>query len=76
MQGLYRIFGARNIRNSTNSYLFHPVQAKPSNQKKVSLLGKEAKVSGVRLSASTSMSIYLGLEMIKKMCSDSENLPV
>ena len=55
----------QNIRQTTKSYLFQPVQANPSNQKKVSLLGKEAKVSGVRLSASASMSIYFGLEMIK-----------
>ena len=46
-------------------FLFHPTHANGSNQIKNSLLGKEANTSGVKFSASSSRSIYFGLNKQK-----------
>ena len=46
--------------------LLQPLQARPSNQEKNILEGKEAPVSGVRLSTCSSRSMYLGFASLKK----------
>ena len=62
---VYLFSGVSAQRSSSVRFLLQPLQARPSNQEKNILEGKEALVSGVRFSTCSSRSMYLGFASLE-----------